>query len=57
MVFDPQFNNRDENGIETNIDGFQTQWDSDLGAHDTSKPRVYSTSEALEHEPQLPDEQ
>lgn len=55
MVFDPQFTNRDESGLETNIDGYQTEWDSDLGIGDTSKPRViYKTNEEeLEHEPDL----
>ena len=53
MVFEPTFNNRDESGLETNIDGFQTEWDSDLGAHDTSKPRVIYQTNEEEHEPDL----
>jgi len=56
MVFDPIFNNRDESGIETNIDGFQTPWDSDMGAHDTSRAKVYTTSEVLEHEEIIDDQ-
>ena len=53
MTFDPIFNNRDESGLETNIDGFQTEWDSDMGIHDTSKAKIYPTNEEELHEPDL----
>lgn len=53
-MFEPTFFNRNENGLETNIDGFETPFDSDLGINDTSRA---FTSEALEEEPQLTDEQ
>ena len=49
-MFEPVFFNRDENGIETNIDGFEISYDSDLGINDTSRA---FTSEALEEEPEL----
>lgn len=53
-MFEPIFFNRDENGTETNIDGFETPFDSDLGLND--KSRAF-TSEAIEEdEPQLADE-
>lgn len=55
MTFNPTFNNRDESGLEINIDGFQTEWDSDMGINDNSKAKViYKTNEEeLEIEPDL----
>lgn len=54
-MFESTFFNRDENGLETNIDGFEIPYDSDLGVNDTSRAKIiYSTNE---EEPQLPDEQ
>ena len=52
-MFEPTFTNRDENGMETNIDGFGTQWDKKKTFEEYNT--TYVTSEAIEVE--LPHEE
>lgn len=59
-MFNPEFNNRSEEGLELTTDGFGTSWDKEEtfeSYNSTYIPEVFTTSEALETEPQLADEQ
>lgn len=55
MTFNPEFNNRSEEGLDLVTDGFGTSWDKEETLEEYNS--TYTTSEALEIEPQLPDEQ
>lgn len=55
MVFEPQFDNRSEEGLELQVDGHGEPWDREESLEEYNS--TYTTSEALETEPQLPDEQ
>jgi len=58
MTFEPHFDNRDENGLETNIDGYETQYDKEPTLQEYNKhyiPKNF-TSEALEHEEIIDDQ-
>lgn len=57
MTFNPEFNNRSEEGLELQVDGHGTEWDKEESLQEYNS--TYTTSEAIEldHEPTLPDEQ
>ena len=57
MVFNPEFDNRSEEGLELIVDGHDTAWNKEEELVDYNS--TYTTSEALEldHEPTLQDEQ
>jgi hypothetical protein len=55
MTFDPHFDNRSEEGLQLNVDGHGVEWDREESLE--SYNSTYTTSEAIEVEPQLPSEQ
>ncbi len=50
-----EWQNRTDEGLELTVDGHGTAWDKDRSFEEYNS--TYTTSEALEIEPQLPDEQ
>lgn len=57
MTFNPEFDNRSEEGLELIVDGHGTNWDQQESLVEYNS--TYTTSEAVEldHEPTLADEQ